>query len=92
MADDPSKLRPADPDEFRHTLEFALTFNGRKRFQHADSLMARITADHLAAHLERCGYVLMQRPPGPGHSTPGSAGRSRLGDRKNQALDSDGSG
>ena len=63
MSDDPAKLRPVDRDDLRHTLEFALSFDGKKKFRHAEGLAARITADHLARHLERCGYVIMQRPP-----------------------------
>jgi hypothetical protein len=64
MTDDPAKLRPVDPDDIRQTLAYALSFNGRrKRFRQADGLMAEITADHLAKHLERCGYVIMRKPP-----------------------------
>jgi hypothetical protein len=71
MPDDRAKLRPAEPDEFRDTLEFALTSDGRKRFRHADGLAARITADHLVRHLEMAGYVVMKRPPRQAHSTSG---------------------
>ena len=63
MTDDPAKLRPVDPDDLRQTLEFALSFDGRKRFRHADGLAAQITADHLVKHLERAGYVIMRGPP-----------------------------
>jgi hypothetical protein len=63
MNDDPAKLRPADPDDLRQALAYALRFNGRRaRFRQADGLMAEITADHLAKHLERCGYVIMRKP------------------------------
>jgi hypothetical protein len=44
MADDPSPLSPADPDDVCRALAFALTFDGRKRFRHADELAAKITA------------------------------------------------
>ena len=69
MPDEPSSLAPADPDDVRQTLAFALTFDGRKRFRHADELAARITAEHLARHLERCGFVVMRKPMRAGHST-----------------------
>jgi hypothetical protein len=71
MTDDPAKLRPVDPDEFRRSLEFALTFDGRKRFQTSGEMMARITAEHLVKHLEMSGYVVLKRPSGPMHSTSG---------------------
>jgi hypothetical protein len=63
MPDDPAKLRPVDLDDLRQSLEFALSFDGRKRFRHADGLAARITADHLVKHLQRSGYVVMRGPP-----------------------------
>jgi hypothetical protein len=64
MPDDPAKLRPADPEDVRQSLAYALRFDGRRsRFRQADGLMAEITADHLAKHLERCGYVIMRKPP-----------------------------
>lgn len=77
MPDDTSKLRPADPDELRQALQFALTFDGRKQFRASGEMMARITAEHLAKHLEMSGYVVMKRPSGPAHSTSGFAGGSK---------------
>jgi hypothetical protein len=44
MTGHPDQLSPADPDDLRQALAFALTFEGRKRFRHADELAARITA------------------------------------------------
>ncbi len=64
MTDDPpppDALRPATPEEVEDTLSFALRFDGRKRVHHADEIMARITAERLARHLERSGIVLMKR-------------------------------
>jgi hypothetical protein len=49
---------------------FALMWSGRKRTHEADELMAQITAKHLVEHLQRSGYVVMRRPPGPGATTP----------------------
>ena len=63
MPDDPPALTPADPDDLRHDLAFALTHDGRRKFQDSEGMMARITAEHLARHLERAGYVVMKRPP-----------------------------
>lgn len=60
MPDDP--LRPAEPDDVRQALAFALAFDGRRRFRQADDLMARITADHLVRYLEMAGFVVMRRP------------------------------
>ena len=65
MPDEPP-LRPADPDDFRRSLAFALTFDGRRQFKTSGEMMAQITAEHLAKHLEMSGYVIMKRPPGQG--------------------------
>ena len=66
MTDDDS-LRPADPADLADTLAFALKFSGRKRVHDADAFMARMVADRLVRHLERCGYVVMKKPPLSGH-------------------------
>ena len=71
MPDELADLRPADPDDVRQAIEFALSFDGKRRFRHADGLAAAITAEHLVKHLEMAGYVVMKRPPGPAHSTSG---------------------
>jgi hypothetical protein len=71
MPDEPSPLAPADPDDVRRALAFALTFDGRRRFRHADELAAQITAQHLARYLELAGFVVMKKPPRAGHSTSG---------------------
>lgn len=65
---DPTALRPATPDELAETLAFALRYDGRKRVHHADSVMARITADRLVRHLERSGFVVTKRAPQPNHT------------------------
>ena len=46
---EPPNLRPATRDELTQSLSFALRFNGRKRVHDADEMMARITAERLAA-------------------------------------------
>jgi hypothetical protein len=71
MQDDPAKLTPADPDDLRFALSFALQHDGRRRYKHGDELMAKIVADHLVRHLELANFVVMQGPPLRGHSTPG---------------------
>jgi hypothetical protein len=43
-------------------LAFALRFEGRKRVHNAGEIMARIVAKRLVDHLERAGFVVMQRP------------------------------
>jgi hypothetical protein len=73
MPDQP--LTPANPSEVLFSLSFALTHDGKRRFGRADNLMAALTAHHLLEHLERSGYVIMQRaagqtatwPPAPAH-------------------------
>ena len=70
MPDEPQPLRPADPDDLRQALAHALTFDGRKQFKTGGEMMAKITAEHLARHLETAGFVVMKRPPRQGHSTP----------------------
>jgi hypothetical protein len=68
MEPNPAKLTPATPDDLQQALAFALRFNGKKRYHQADSQMADIVAMHLIAHLERCGFVVMKKPPAPAHS------------------------
>lgn len=55
-------LRPATAEEIADSLAFALRYEGRKRVNHADEMMARITADRLVRHLEGSGFVLMKQP------------------------------
>jgi hypothetical protein len=50
-------------------LAFALRFQGRKRVHNADEIMAAIVAERLAEHLERAGFVIMQRAPIRGDAT-----------------------
>lgn len=56
-------LRPASPDEIAEALAFALRYDRRRRVYHADDMMARITAERLAEHLEASGFVVMKAPP-----------------------------
>lgn len=59
MPDEP--LRPADSDDLCQALAFALTHDGRRQFRTSSESMARITAEHLARHLEMSGFVVMRR-------------------------------
>ena len=68
MSDTPH-LRPATPDEIADALSFALRYQGRKRVNHADDMMARITADRLVQHLTASGFVLMKGPSAAAPST-----------------------
>jgi hypothetical protein len=69
MSDEPAKLTLADPEELRLALRLALQHDGRRRFRHGDELMAKLVADHLVRYLEQRNFVVMRKPPQPGHST-----------------------
>src|SRR6202035_2357497 len=88
MTDDPAKLLPADPDELRLALSLALQRDRRRRFRHGDDLMAKLVADHLVRCLQQSNYVIMRRPPRPGHSTSAGmrADRSDLLPRWNRLM------
>ena len=63
MPDTPECLTPASAEDLADALAFALRFEGRKRKHDAAETMARIVAKRLVDHLERGGFVVMQRPP-----------------------------
>ncbi len=67
----PDRLQPATPNEIAGTLAFSLRYDGRRRVHHADDAMARITAEWLAAHLERSCFVVMKKPPVGAPRVPG---------------------
>jgi hypothetical protein len=69
MPDD--KLTPADPGDLAAALAFALRFEGRKRTHNADELMSEIVAKRLVEHLQRAGFVVMQRAPAIGGAALG---------------------
>jgi hypothetical protein len=62
-------MEEAKPEDIEQSIAFALMYNGRKRTHEADQLMAHIVARHLVEHLHRSNFVIMRRPPQPGHST-----------------------
>jgi hypothetical protein len=60
MAED---LRPASHEDVAHALAFALRYSGRNRVHDSAEIMAAIVAKRLVEHLDRCGFVLMRKPP-----------------------------
>jgi hypothetical protein len=62
MTDD-DKLTPADASDIAESVAFALLFSGKKRVHDSDRMMASISAQHIVRHLEKCGFVVMKRPP-----------------------------
>jgi 4'-phosphopantetheinyl transferase EntD len=65
-----SDITDATDEEVLLSLSCALHHDGRKRFQHADDIKARLVAEHLLNHLKRSNYVIMRGPARTGHSTP----------------------
>lgn len=57
-----SSVAPASLDEIAETLSVALQYERRKRVYNADGMMAQITADRLARHLEASGFVATTAP------------------------------
>ncbi len=69
--DDKRELRPVSDEELEQSLSFALRYDGRKRVRQADDAMARITAERLREHLQRCGYRVLKEPDATAPSTSG---------------------
>ena len=70
-------LRPASADELTDALAFALRYRGHKRVHDSAEIMSAIVAKRLVEHLDRCGFVITQKPPieggaalGRGHEKP----------------------
>ena len=61
--------RLASSEDLADVLAFALRYEGRKRVNHADEMMARITADRLVRHLSAAGFIVMKAPPAPTPTT-----------------------
>jgi hypothetical protein len=59
---------PVNPSEVLFSVSFALTRDGKRRFGQVDNLMAVLTAHHLLDHLERSGFVVVQKPPAVMHA------------------------
>ncbi len=69
MSDD-KEFMPASRDDLMFTLMYGLSHRGKKRVHFGDDLMARLTAENLIENLEQAGFVVMRKPPAPGHSNP----------------------
>jgi hypothetical protein len=67
---DPDRHRPATPEEVAEALAFALRYDGRKRVNHADGMMARITAERLVRALEASGFVVVKKPDAAPYRAP----------------------
>jgi hypothetical protein len=65
-------LLPAKAEDIADALAFALRYSGRKRVHDSAEIMSSIVAKRLVAHLERCGFVVMRKPPIPGSAAPSS--------------------
>ena len=63
-------LLPAKAEDIADALAFALRYSGRKRVHDSAEIMAAIVAKRLVEHLERCGFVVMRKPPIPGSAAP----------------------
>ena len=60
MTEPTERLTPASRDDLANALAFALLFEGRRRKNDADEMLAK---KRLVDHLERAGFVVMKRPP-----------------------------
>jgi hypothetical protein len=58
-----AELLPAAPEDLADALAFALRYSGRKRVHDSAEIMATIVAKRLVEHLDRCGFVVMRKPP-----------------------------
>ena len=56
-------LQPAKAEDIADALAFALRHSGRKRVGDSAELMAAIVAKRLVEHLDRCGFVILRKPP-----------------------------
>jgi hypothetical protein len=75
-------LQPATAEDIQDALVYALKFDGRKRTHQADDFMARITAERLVKHLEKCGFVLFKQPQQWGDFSRVGSGPRQQDDRE----------
>ena len=68
-------LTLAIADDVASALAFALRYSGRKRVNDSSEMMSAIVARRLVEHLERSGFVVMQRPPVSGAAALGGGHR-----------------
>lgn len=70
-------LGPASRSDLEQAIAFALQFRGRKRIRTAGDIMATLTAERIAEHLEDSGFVIMRKPPGVGAAPLGRGAEKR---------------
>ncbi len=70
MSNVPDRLTAANPDEIAAALASALRVEGRKQKHDAAEMMSTIVAREIVDHLERSGFVVMQKPPIDGSAPP----------------------
>ena len=63
-------MKVATSEEVIDALSHALRYDGRKRVHHANSIMARDTAERLVQHLLACGFVVMRKGEAVAPSAP----------------------
>lgn len=56
---------PVSVEDIADALAHGLRFDGRRRTHDADEIMARIVAERLVRHLQRCGFRLMRDAGAP---------------------------
>ena len=59
------QLRPAEEEDVKQAIAFALRYRGRKRVDLASERVAQIAAEHLVEHLRMSGFVIMHKQPPP---------------------------
>ena len=74
---DADRVTPASRDDLELAIAFALQFRGRKRIRSAGEIMAMLTAERIAEHLEEARFVIMRKPPGVGAAALGRGAGER---------------
>jgi hypothetical protein len=65
-------LRDAPEDDVLMAMEFGMAYqNGKRRSRAADELGRKTVARMIYQHLMLSGYVILQKPPRPPHTTHG---------------------
>ena len=59
----PTLPNASRPEDLADASAFKLRSEGRRRKNDAGEFMARIVAKRLVDHLDRCGFVVMKKPP-----------------------------
>jgi hypothetical protein len=67
-------------EDVLQSIQFGMQFRRGKASNAAREVAATALAEMVLEHLELCGYVIKQRPPKAGHSTPPSGYKAHLTD------------